>query len=72
VTGGTSPDGETISTTDTALPSNEDPVYLTDAAGFHAPVLDERMRYGAMVAANPPAAWAIFRVFRLGQGQRRL
>lgn len=49
-----------------------DPVYFTDAAGVTYRVLDARMHDGAMVVANPPAAWATFRVFRPEQGQRRL
>jgi hypothetical protein len=49
-----------------------EPVYFTDATGVRYRVLDGIMREGTMVAANPPAAWATFRVFRPEQGQRRL
>lgn len=47
-------------------------VYITDAAGVRYRVLDARMHQGKMAVANPPAAWATFRVFRPEQGQRRL
>lgn len=57
---------------DHLAPSVSDPVYFTDAAGVRYRVLDGRMHNGAIVAANPPAAWATFRVFRPEQGQRRL
>jgi hypothetical protein len=49
-----------------------DPVYFTDAVGVRYRVLDARMHQGQMVVANPPAAWATFRIFRPEQGQRRL
>lgn len=48
------------------------PVYFTAAGGVRYRVLDARMHNGAMVFANPPAAWATFRVFRPEEGQRRL
>jgi hypothetical protein len=47
-------------------------VYVTDAAGIRYRVFDAIMRDGKMVVANPPTAWAKFRVFRPEQGQRRL
>lgn len=47
-------------------------IYFTDAVGVRYRVLDGTMREGSMVAANPPAMWATFRVFRPEQGQRRL
>lgn len=49
-----------------------DPIYFTDATGVRYRVLDAIMRAGRMVHANPPAAWATFRVFRPAEGQRRL
>jgi hypothetical protein len=49
-----------------------EPIYFTDAAGVRYRVLDARMHQGKMALANPPAAWATFRVFRPEQGQRRL
>lgn len=47
-------------------------IYVTDSAGVRYRVLDGIMRDGVMVVANPPAAWARFRVFRPAEGQRRL
>jgi hypothetical protein len=46
-------------------------VYLT-VDGVRYRVLDARMHQGKMAVANPPAAWATFRVFRPEEGQRRL
>lgn len=47
------------------------PIYFTDAAGVRYRVLDGVMPNGAMVVANPLAAWATYRVFRPVEGQRR-
>jgi hypothetical protein len=49
-----------------------EPIYFTDAGGVRYRVFDAIMREGKMVVANPPTAWATFRVFRPEQGQRRL
>lgn len=48
-----------------------EPVYVT-ASGVKYRVLDATMHQGKMAVANPPAAWATFRVFRPEEGQRRL
>jgi hypothetical protein len=48
------------------------PVYFTDAAGVRYRVLDAIVRDGDMIQANPPTAWATFRVFRPETGQQRV
>ena len=53
------------------MPPTSEPVYLTvDNVCYR--VLDGRMHNGATVVANPPVAWATFRIFRPERGQRRL
>lgn len=49
-----------------------DPVYLAASDGVRYRVFDATMRQGKMAIANPPAAWAKFRVFRPAEGMRRL
>lgn len=49
-----------------------EPLYVTDAAGVSYRVLDAVIHDGKMVVANPPTAWATFRVFRPEVGQRPL
>ena len=48
------------------------PVYFTDACGVRYRVLDAMIRDGDMIVANPPIAFALFRVFRPETGQQRV
>lgn len=48
-----------------------EPTYVT-VDGVRYRVFDATMHQGKMSVANPPSAWATFRVFRPQEGQRRL